>query len=255
MNLFLSNILPRIKQFSENLSHVELFVDKPWIIIDEKMNQQKYIFKRNGQLIMSYNGEVSTGKWEYISYAQSLLIERNKNQILFNYEFFDSGIMILKKDGLKNSSFIMVNPNEIPDLNVQAYLEKLWIEKNRIMLATTNSGKRIEIHVNDGQYDYQTYLNKKVTIGGELVSDCDVRLANDNKRFIIKNGRIYRIFMRKGYKTPQGYIFIDEFSKDGYSSKPKRGNRVFDLESRPIKHGYFRLGIFKKIKVVKGVII
>jgi hypothetical protein len=70
MKQYLNNLLPRIKQFSESLDKKESFIDTPWVIVDEDLNQQKYIFKRNGELIMSLNGQVSIGKWEYLSNYQ-----------------------------------------------------------------------------------------------------------------------------------------------------------------------------------------
>ena len=87
MKNYLSNILPRIKQFSQDLDKKEGFVDVPWVIIDELQNQQKYIFKRNGELLMSLNGQVTVGKWEYLSAARSLLIDRNVDKILLNQNF------------------------------------------------------------------------------------------------------------------------------------------------------------------------
>ena len=67
MNHYINNILPRLKEFSESLDRKEVFIDHPWVIVDDNLNQEKYIFKRNGDLIMSLNGQVTIGKWEYLS--------------------------------------------------------------------------------------------------------------------------------------------------------------------------------------------
>src|SRR5690625_2626021 len=99
MKLYLSNLLPRLKQFSQSLDQIELIVDQPWVFIDNNLNQQKYIFKRNGELIMSYNGSVTVGQWEYISSARSLLIDRKTDKILLNQNFINNAVMILKRDG------------------------------------------------------------------------------------------------------------------------------------------------------------
>ena len=66
MKLYLNNLLSRLKQYSENLDRKEIFIEIPWVIVDDNQNQQKYIFKRNGDLI----------KWEYLSAARSLLIDQ-----------------------------------------------------------------------------------------------------------------------------------------------------------------------------------
>ncbi len=52
MKAYLENLLPRIKQYSQSLDKKELFVDVPWVLIDPDLNQHKYIFKRDGQLII-----------------------------------------------------------------------------------------------------------------------------------------------------------------------------------------------------------
>ena len=70
MQLYLSNLIKRLKEFSQTLDKKEIFIEAPWVIIDEKQNQQKYIFKRNGDLIISLNGEVTDGKWEYLPTAK-----------------------------------------------------------------------------------------------------------------------------------------------------------------------------------------
>ena len=73
---FITNLLPRLRQFSQSLDQAELFVDKPWVLLDEDGQQQTYIFQRGGKLIMSLDGKVQMGTWEYIAAAQRLLIDR-----------------------------------------------------------------------------------------------------------------------------------------------------------------------------------
>ena len=116
MKQYLNNLLPRIKQFSESLDKKESFIDTPWVIVDEDLNQQKYIFKRNGELIMSLNGQVSIGKWEYLSVAKSLLIDRNQDKILLNQFFVDPAVMVLSLDGRKEDYLILANEILVPDL-------------------------------------------------------------------------------------------------------------------------------------------
>ena len=82
MLYFLQNLLPRLRQFSQSLDQAELFVDKPWVLIDEDGQQQTYIFRRGGELLMSLDGRVQMGSWEYIAPAQSLLVDRVADKLL-----------------------------------------------------------------------------------------------------------------------------------------------------------------------------
>jgi len=125
MKLYLDNLIPRLKEFSLNLDKQEVFLEKQWVIIDSESNKQTYIFRRNGELIMSINGQVTIGKWEYINEARSLLVDRIQDKILLNQIFISHAIMILRKDGFKEDHFILANENLIPNLNIIEYLNFL----------------------------------------------------------------------------------------------------------------------------------
>ena len=132
MKVYLNNLISRLKEYSVTLDKKEIFLEMPWVIIDDNLNQQKYIFKRNGDLVMSLNGQVSLGKWEYLPAARSLLIDRIKDKILLNQNFIDPAVMILKKDGFKDENLIMANEILIPDLDVANYLKKLFHQKKNL---------------------------------------------------------------------------------------------------------------------------
>jgi hypothetical protein len=102
MQQYLKNFIPRLNQFSRTLDQIESFVDKPWIFIDEKNNKHTYIFQRDKSLIMSLNGIVEMGSWNYIPAAESLLIDRGTDKILLKHGFLDKAVMVLRTDNNKN---------------------------------------------------------------------------------------------------------------------------------------------------------
>lgn len=122
MLLYIKNLLPRLRQYSQSLDKIELLVEHPWVLIDEEMNQHKYIFRRNGDLLMSINGKGVKGKWEYLSVAKSLWIDRGQDNIMLNHDFIDPAVMILKMDGNKDMPFVLANENLVPELKVLMYL-------------------------------------------------------------------------------------------------------------------------------------
>ena len=63
---YIKNIIPRIQQFSSQLSKVEVFVDIPWTLIDENGNNHEYVFLTNHDLILSVNGKVTKGTWQLL---------------------------------------------------------------------------------------------------------------------------------------------------------------------------------------------
>lgn len=251
MKHFLSKILPRIKQFSDSLDRKEIFVEQPWTIIDEDKNKQTYIFKRDGNLIISNNGNVSLGTWEYIPAAKSLLIVRVTDKLLLNQGFIDPAIMILRKDGLNDECLILANPNLLPDLDIENYLRKIYYERNDITCIPTEDGNEIELH--DSKYGF--YIGKKVSINGDPISDKIIRLKTNGVELIIKKGIVRGAFLRKAYDTKKGKIFIDERCWDGQNSIPAKGNKVYDAAGNPVPDGKYWLSCFKKVRVRGGTIV
>jgi hypothetical protein len=61
-------------------------------MIDDEFEMQKLIFKRDKELIMSKNGKVTIGKWDYFAEAKSLLIDRGFDKLLCNEAFIMKGL-------------------------------------------------------------------------------------------------------------------------------------------------------------------
>jgi hypothetical protein len=128
MKIYLKSIVSQLRNFSATLEKASILIDKPWALIDEEFEMQKLIFKKNKELILSKNGQVQIGKWEYFPEAKSLLIDRSsdkKDIILCNEVFIDEGVMVLRIDGLENRFFLLANENIVPDLDAIKYLNKL----------------------------------------------------------------------------------------------------------------------------------
>ena len=78
MKLFINNIVEQLINYSSTLNDTSILIDKPWALLDDKLEVQKLIFKKNKELILSKNGQVQIGKWDYFPNAKSLLIDRRK---------------------------------------------------------------------------------------------------------------------------------------------------------------------------------
>lgn len=145
MLVWLKNLLPRLESISKSLDQQELFIDQPWIFTDESGNRHQYIFMRSNELVLSVNGSVILGTWKLLSAAKSLLIDTTSEKLLLKHAFIDEGVMILKKDGIADTPFILVNERIIPDLNFYDYLKR---KANRFETAKEGSLEPDEtIHV------------------------------------------------------------------------------------------------------------
>jgi hypothetical protein len=134
MKAYLENLIPRLQKFSEKLDNTAVFTEHPWVLIDEETNTRQVLIFRNkdNELLVSQNGKVEKGKWEYLVHLKSLLIERNNEIFLFNQGFMDDSVMILKKDGLQEYQ-VLVNENKVKDFKIEKVLKDLevrYIQKN-----------------------------------------------------------------------------------------------------------------------------
>ena len=111
MKTYISDIIPKIKQYSLKLDNLTTLTNKHWVSIgDIGDNKRVYIFRNNGQLLISNNGIVEKGSWEYLG-NKSLLIETTEGSYLLKHVFFDQNIIALQLDSTNNYAFF-VNENK-----------------------------------------------------------------------------------------------------------------------------------------------
>lgn len=63
MKIYLQDIAKRLLKFNQISDNTTLFIYKPWVLIDTQSNSHVYIFKRDGQLIISFIGQVYKVNW------------------------------------------------------------------------------------------------------------------------------------------------------------------------------------------------
>lgn len=132
MKTYIADIIPKIKKFSEKLDNITYLTNQHWVVIDELKNSKfVYIFRNNNELLISQNGKVEKGKWEYLG-NNSLLIERKEASYLFRHGFFDRNILALKVDGKDEYAFLINENNYGGDLNtinkVLSFLEDKYLK-------------------------------------------------------------------------------------------------------------------------------
>jgi len=254
---YLKKLFPRIKEFSLSLEKKEVFIDIPWVWVNGDNTQQKFIFKRNGELIMSLNGQVTIGKWEYIHSAKCLLIDRIHDKILLNHGFFDEAVMILKMDGLNGENFILANEQLIPDLDIEKYLKDLYYSKNNIKIWHLENGQPLEIH-NSGALDHY-YFGSKATIDMKEIPNGTYKSRIGNK-IEIQDSKVQNVFKYAKVDLNDGLKIVIEYAIP-YLSFLKElpfetGNKVF-LEDgiTPLQSGKYKVKPFQSFKVEGGKIV
>jgi hypothetical protein len=110
MRLYLLDIIPRLQKYSSKLDYLTQLTNHHWVSIDDiAINKSVHIFRANNELIVSVDGKVERGKWEYLG-NKSLLIDIGSTSYLFKNGFFDENVLALKVDGSDRYA-LFVNEN------------------------------------------------------------------------------------------------------------------------------------------------
>ena len=149
MKIYLKSIVKQLRNYSATLDKTSILIDKPWALIDDEFEIQKLIFKKDKELILSKNGQVQIGKWDYFPEAKSLLMDRNTDKILCNEAFIDKGVLVLRLDGTDSRFFILANENVVPDLDANRYLKELRYQKLKIAETKLIDGRILEVQRED----------------------------------------------------------------------------------------------------------
>jgi hypothetical protein len=185
----LSGFVERLKRYSNRLDNYALLTEQPWITQTDDDNERfVMIFRqKENELLISVNGMIEKGKWDYIPSMNSLVIERKSGITLYKQGFFDDSVMILKVDGIEKYQ-LFVNENKI-DSTIEKLLEQTenkYLKKNEPLFEKKNTDNRIIIakRLKDGRsFEIHSSLEMgytigdKVTINGELPADGKYRYS------------------------------------------------------------------------------
>jgi hypothetical protein len=145
MQTFIADIIPQLQRFSKKLDDLTLLTNQHWVVLDELENAKNvYIFRSNNELLISSNGKVEKGKWEYLG-NNSLLIDRKDDSYLFKHGFFDENVMALKIDGKEEYAFL-VNENRF-DGELNSKEKVLQFLSNRYLNLIPSEVPKIEVKI------------------------------------------------------------------------------------------------------------
>lgn len=248
MKIYLKSIVKQMQRFSASLDKTSILIDKPWAMIDEEFEIQKLIFKKNKELVLSKNGQVQMGKWDYFPEAKSLLIDRGADKILCNEAFIDSGVMILRLDGTDNRFFMLANENIVPDLDAIKYLNKLRYQRLKIVEIRLIDGKILEIQ-RDDEY-YRPRIGNTVTVDAELVQDGKYQLSKQ-EYLEIKQSRIFKFLTETKHINSEGQEILVQQQNN---NKIDYGDYVF-MFGRQVDNAIINFTKAKNLIVKDGIVI
>jgi hypothetical protein len=180
MATYLQSLVQRLKHHSKSLSDTAGFIEIPWAFIDDTGTKVTYIFRRQGDILVSRQGNVTRGNWEYLPQIQSILIQAQGKEHIYNQALLlDSSIMVLRKDGTEEL-FALANPDKIADLDILGYLESFEQK------AIKSPGKKGSSKV------FETKDGRKIRLINEVSDSGSFALGNtaldENSELVLSDG-------------------------------------------------------------------
>lgn len=218
MKSFIKDILPNIARYSKRLDELTLLTNQHWVLVESKLAAKVvFIFRSNSDLLISTNGKVEKGKWEYLG-NNSILIEKPNENLLFKHAFFDNSILALKVDGTSDFAFF-VNETQIGrELNnvedVLTFLDEKYISRilPKSKKTNLNVNELSEINAISGVNGKWGYIDKQALIIIDFKFDKAYKFKNNFARVIV-DGK-YGIIDRSGnYVVLPNYEYIEIFNE------------------------------------------
>ena len=115
MKTFLFNSLNRFRRYSKELDTMaeirKCLCDKAWQVFNNSGDKEVYIFQEDGRLIISINGNITRGSWEYLSVNNSIAISASNQAYMVHPAFLDNILFALQVDGTENYAFLIDQQN------------------------------------------------------------------------------------------------------------------------------------------------
>ena len=133
MKLF-KNIIPeRLLQNEQSLDVPSILCERVWEVFNDEGVKQVLIFKSNGDLLISTDGDVSNGSWNFISSNQALIISSKDGGKMYHPVYLDGTIFAFQLDGKKDTLFLIDEKDHcfdtIDELKEYYYSKELVLNK------------------------------------------------------------------------------------------------------------------------------
>ncbi len=220
MKELLKSILGKIKDSGIAKIDTSYLKDNSWFYITEEVFQKKivYIFRTNGQLLISENGDVTKAKWENLIHStNSMLLDINDTTTLYNIIYLTPEYLVLQKDG-KEETMVFIKQQryeaKMPKGMDENPIEFIFRDLS-IMLNENNSTQSYESSSEKPKKELLIIDNKN---GGniELISENREERKKQLKKINleVRNGKYGFIDSQRRIKVPFKYEWAEEFSSD-----------------------------------------
>ena len=227
MKTYIADIIPRIQRFSKRLDDLTKLTNQHWVSLGD-INQAKrvYIFRANNQLLISENGRVEKGSWEYLG-NQSLLLETKDGNYLLKHGFFDDNVIALKLDSTDSYAFFVNETRYNGDLNnisdILRFLDNKYL-KNNSGSELGSQGKPAEFENIPFGYTIERETDSYNMFWGSHVT-YSLKFSSGQLGVVYKGTSTDKYFYMDTTFGKQYYNFMDEVAYNLYLYLKSKNNR------------------------------
>jgi len=145
MKQFLINAEPTLKKLSHISELNTLLIDHIWVYLDGKNDDEKYIFRDNGEVDLDKSHNQTTAKWTFNANTNKLQIQKQE-PLEFTIIYIDKSLVLLERGSQKNEFQYFANMKYLADLKVEQYIRNIVAKEMNLSLVHVTNGFDLEIH-------------------------------------------------------------------------------------------------------------
>lgn len=225
MQTYIADVIPKIQRFSEKLDNTTLLTNQHWVLIDRISEEKKiYLFRPNNELLISKNGMVEKGRWEYLG-NKSLVIDQGNQAYLFRFGFMDKNILALRID-TKEEYALFVNENvfsgEVNSFSkLNAYINENYLDdEDKSNAAVVTPPKRSP----EEQLKYDEKMNKEAAVALVVVFILFIIVVVVAAYFGTRDHSTSQVINGEGSKSVRDILLgdrpLEEFLSGNFSMTP-----------------------------------
>ncbi len=153
MRTYLFDKLSKIKQFNDKLDELtevkRRLCNKPWLVFNEGNEREIYKFREDGSIVISINGSVTKGTWEFDSTDKTIIITTSSHSIMVHPGIIEDSILGLQVDGTNQCAFL-IDELSANDLLLKTYSDFLfWLNQRETSLFERKKQEERESRYNE----------------------------------------------------------------------------------------------------------
>lgn len=209
-------IFDKIQQKGRKVIAENTLLNTTWLKTQPAPSEKTlFIFKSNNQFLVSKDGEVMKGNWEFMNAGELLLISVNQSDSLFNCIIVNNEYLLLNKDG-SNSPNLFVNYEKFKEFSFEVI--------NKIIEQNISSSSSLPSNQKEIKQQEIFFFEEK----DKLIKPKDPRVADlqtDSTEMILKNLRKFEEYVSH-YSNELPVYLCYELNKRGQAISPSLVNRL-----------------------------